>query len=110
MARKMRLSDRNVARLRLEKSECTVWDTRITSLGVRVRPSEYRAFVFLDSRDGSSKRRTLGPVTLMDVEEARARCLDMQSGGGKTLQQVGSAVEAPPVPGFRCGCLEGWLL
>ena len=59
MARKMRFSDRNVSRLRVEKSEYTVWDTRITGLGVRVRPSGYRTFVLLDSRDGSSKRHTV---------------------------------------------------
>ena len=103
MARKMRLSDRNVAQLRVEKSEYTVWDTRITGLGVRVRPSGYRTFVFLDSRDGSSKRRSLGPVALMGVEEARARCLDMLSGGEKVLQQVWSAVAAPLFRDFVSG-------
>ena len=79
MARRMRLSDRNVSRLRVERSEYSIWDTRIIGLGVRVRPSGYRTFVFLDSRDGSSKRRTLGPVTLMGVEEARAKCLPVVS-------------------------------
>ena len=79
----MRLSDRSVAQLRVERFEYTVWDTRATGLGVRVRPSGYRAFVLLDSRGGSSKRSTLGPVTLMGVEEARARWLDMQSGKEK---------------------------
>ena len=94
MARRMRLSDRNVSRLRVEKSEYTVWDTRVTGLGVRVRPSGYRTFVFLDSHGGSSTRRTLGPVTLMGVEEARARRLDMQSGEENAPQQVRSAVTA----------------
>ena len=103
MARKMRLSDRNVAQLRVEKSEYTVWDTRVTGLGVRVRPSGYRTFVFLDSRGGSSKRRSLGPMALMGVEEARARCLDMLSGGEKVLQQVWSAVAAPLFRDFVSG-------
>ena len=39
MARRMRLSDRNVAQLRVEKAEYTVWDTHMPNLGVRVRPS-----------------------------------------------------------------------
>ena len=95
MARKMRLSDRNVAQLRVEKSEYTIWDTRITGLGVRVRPSGYRTFVFLDSCGGSSLRRTLGPVSLVSVEEARARSLDMQSGKENAPQRVRSAVTAP---------------
>ena len=90
MARRLRLSDRSVARLRAEKSEYAVWDTRIAGLGVRVWPSGCRTFIFLDSRDGSSKRRTLGPVTLMGVEEARAKCLDVQSGREKAAQQVRS--------------------
>ena len=81
MPRRMRLSDRNVARLRPEKSEFTVWDKRTAGLGVRVRPSGHRAFIYLDSRGGSSKRRTLGQTTLMAVEEARTRCLVIQSDG-----------------------------
>ena len=103
MAGRLRLSDRSVARLRAEKSEYAVWDTRIAGLGVRVRPSGYRTFIFLDSRDGSSKRRTLGPVALMGVEEARARCLDVQSGREKAAQQVRSTAAAPLFRDFVAG-------
>ena len=103
MARKMRLSDRNVARLRVEKSEYTVWDTRITGLGVRIRPTGYRSFVFLDSHGGSSKRRTLGPVTLMDVEDARAKCLDMQSSETTELRQGRLAVTTALFRDFVAG-------
>ena len=80
MARRMRLSDRAVVRLGAASSEFTVWDTRTTGLGVRVRPSGHKSFVLLDNRNGSSKRRTLGPVTHMTVKEARSRCLAIQSG------------------------------
>ncbi len=79
MPRKMRLSDRNVADLRAEMPEYTVWDTKVTGLGVRVRPTGHSAFICLDSHDGSSRRRTLGRTTLMTVDEARARCLDIQT-------------------------------
>ena len=103
MARKMRLSDRKVAHLHVEKSEFTVWDTRVAGLGVRVRPTGYRTFVFLDSRGRSSLRRTLGPVTLMGVEDARARSLDMQSGEENTPQQVRSAVAVPLFRDFVTG-------
>ena len=41
--------------------------------------SGYRTFVFLEQRDGPSRRRTLGPVNLMSVEEARARCRDRKT-------------------------------
>ena len=80
MTRKMRLSDRAVTRLSPASSEYSVWDTRVTGLGVRVRPSGHRSFVVLDNRNGSPKRRTLGPATCLTVDEARSRCLAMQSG------------------------------
>ena len=95
MPRRMRLSDRNIARLRAERSEYTVWDTRTAGLGVRVRPSGHRAFVHLDSRGGSSKRHTLGQTTVMTVEEARAGCFDIQSGGSEPQEP------ALTVPSFR---------
>ena len=95
MPRRMRLSDRNVAQLRPEKSEFTVWDTRTASLGVRVRPSGHRTFIYLDSRGGSSKRHTLAQTTLMAVEEARTRCLAIQSNG------MNSQVPRTIVPLFR---------
>lgn len=88
MPGRMRLSDRNVARLGVEKSEYAVWDTRVTGLGVRVRPSGHRAFIYLDSRGGTSKRRTLGRTTLMTVDDARARCLDIQSGGAVAQEPI----------------------
>ena len=80
MTRKMRLSDRVVSRLGAASSEYTVWDTRITGLGVRVRPSGHLSFVVLNNSNGFTKRRTLGPVTHMNVDEARSRCLAIQSG------------------------------
>ena len=67
-------------RLRVEKAEYTVWDTHTSGLGLRVRPSGYRSFVFFDQRDGVSKRHTLGQVSLMDVSQARAMCRDTQAG------------------------------
>lgn len=102
MPRRMRLSDRNVARLRVERSEYTVWDTRTAGLGVRVRPSGYRAFVYLDSRGGSSKRHTLGQTTLMAVEKARAACLAIQSGGMETEEPTVT------VPLFRAFVAGAW--
>ena len=95
MLRRMRLSDRNVGRLLLEKREYTVWDTRTAGLGVRVRPSGHRTFICLDSRSGSSRRRTLGRTTLMSVDEARVRCFDVQAG------RTDASEAKPVVPLFR---------
>ena len=59
---RMRLTNSVIARLRPRKSEYTVWDTRVTGLGVRVRPSGGASFVFLRKVEGRSRRLSLGPV------------------------------------------------
>ena len=105
MTRSMRLSDRSVSRLRAEKTEYTVWDTRVANLGVRVRPSGYRTFVFLEQRDGTSRRHTLGPVNLMSVEEARARCRDRKTDKDAGMEQTD---RANPVPLFRHFVANAW--
>ena len=79
MVQRMRLTDCSATNLAAERSEYTVWDTRTAGLGVRVRPSVYRTWIYLDNRGGTSTRRTLGPVTLMTVDEARTRCHEIQS-------------------------------
>ena len=104
MTRKMRLIDRAVVRLSPASTEYTVWDTRITGLGVRVRPSGHRSFVVLDNRSGSSKRRTLGPVTHMTVDEARSRCLAIQAGTMDALDDTSVA----PVPTFGDFVASTW--
>ena len=105
MTRKMRLSDRAVARLGSASNEYTVWDTRITGLGVRVRPSGHRSFVVLDNRNGISKRRSLGPVTHMTVDEARSRCLAVQSSDTDILPDRPLA----PVPLFGDFVSDVWI-
>ena len=104
MTRKMRLSDRAVARLGAASSEYTVWDTRVTGLGVRVRPSGHRSFVVLDHHSGNSKRLTLGPVTHMTVDEARSRCHAIQSGDTDLFDDTPSA----PVPTFGDFVTNAW--
>ncbi len=105
MTRRIRLSDRSVSRLRAEKTEYTVWDTRVADLGVRVRPSGYRTFVFLEQRDGTSRRHTLGPVNLMSVDEARARCRDRKANKDAGMEQTD---RANPVPSFRHFVSNAW--
>ena len=71
---RMRLTDSVIARLRPRASEYTVWDTRVTGLGVRVRPSGGASFVFLRKVEGRSRRLSLGPVTANGIEDVRRRC------------------------------------
>ena len=106
MTRRMRLSDRSVSRLRAERTEYTVWDTRVADLGVRVRPSGYRTFVCLEQREGTSRRHTLGPVNLMSVDEARARCRDRQIDKDTGMEQTDNFNPVPLFRHFVVQCLE----
>ena len=78
--KRQRLTDTNVARLKPAAREYTVFDTRHAGLGVRVRPSGHRSFVYRRDDDGEARRITLGPAALMSVEEARAKCLAIETG------------------------------
>ena len=78
--KRRRLTDAGVARLAPAAREYTVWDTRHSGLGVRVRPSGHRSFVYCRKGEGGPRRITLGPAALMGVEEARAKCLAIETG------------------------------
>ncbi len=86
-ARKVRLTDAAVERLRPREVEYTIWDTRIAGFGVRVRPSGHRSYVWQGFRNGHPARITIGPVALKAIEEARRDCLALmveeRSGDGK---------------------------
>ena len=75
--RKLRLSEAFVARLKPRTREYTVWDTRVAGLGVRVRPSGYRGYLFRHYALGRMQKITLGPVSSKAVNEARRECLEI---------------------------------
>ncbi len=77
--KRARLTDAAIARLRPREREYTVWDSRVAGLGVRVRPTGGRSYVLLRDAGGRSMRRSLGPVTAMDIAEARRECLARQA-------------------------------
>ena len=81
MARRMRLTDAAVARLQGELTEYTVWDTRTPGLGVRIRPSGGRSYVFQGRAgpDAVARRHTLGPIAQRSVAESRRACLELQT-------------------------------
>ena len=99
--KRRRLTDANVARLTPVVREYTVWDTRHAGLGVRVRPSGHRSFVYRRRGEGDARRITLGSAVLMGVEEARARCLEIETGarsdrpGGGSVPTFGDFVAGP---------------
>ena len=82
-ARRRRLTDANVARLQPAAREFTVWDTRHAGLartGVRVRPSGHKSFVYCPKGEDGARRITLGPALLTGVDEARDKCLAIETG------------------------------
>ena len=79
-AKRRRLTDANVARLAPAAREYTIWDTRLAGLGVRVRPSGHRSFVYFRKGEDGARRITIGPAVLTNVEEARAKCLAIETG------------------------------
>ena len=104
-ARRRRLTDASVARLTPAAREYTVWDTRQAGLGVRVRPSGHRSFVYCRKGDGGARRITLGPAALTSVEEARARCLDIETGARSSGPERGAVPtfgEFAAGPGKAC--------
>ena len=78
--KRQRLTDANIARLKPTAREYTVWDSRHAGLGVRVRPSGHRSFVYSRKGEDSARRITLGSAVLMSVEDARSRCLAIDTG------------------------------
>ena len=84
MARKVKLTDSRIGKLKAEDVEYMVWDTRIAGFGVRVRPTGHKSYVYHRHAEGRSRKFTLGPVALGSVDEARRDCMEvwerMQSG------------------------------
>ncbi len=85
---RMKLTDAAIARLRPREREYSVWDSRASGLGVRVRPSGGRSYVLLLDIGGRTKRISLGPVGVKSLEEVRREC---------------HARRANPEPGTRIG-------
>ena len=75
---RIRLTDANAGRFRPGESEYTVRDTKTPGLGVRIKPSGYRTWVYHGSAAGKPRRCSLGPVGLKTVEDARLKCLELQ--------------------------------
>ena len=102
----MRLTDAGAARLKPARREYIVWDTRVAGLGIRVRPSGHRSFVWHGRANGRAVRATVGSVALMTVEEARAACPALQNGEGLSGGDGGKA--PPAVPLFRDFATGEW--
>ncbi len=80
MPRRKRLTDAGIARLRPGAREYTLWDTGIAGLGVRVRPSGSRTFIYHRRTEGGVRKMSFGPAALRRVEEVRRACLEAATG------------------------------
>ena len=113
MARKIKLTDTRISKLKAGDVEYMVWDTHIAGFGVRVRPSGHKSYVYHRHAEGQSRKFTFGPVALGSVDDARRECIEvrgrMQSGkrGWKTptarrLRCSGTSSRDP----WRAACYE----
>ena len=91
-----KLTDATIARLRPRAREYTVWDTNLPGLGVRVRPSGGKSYVLLEEAGERTKRVSLGPVSIRNIEEARRACHERRA----RPEPVETPEPAPPVPLF----------
>ena len=78
-AKRTKLTDTAVARLRPREREYTAWDSRVAGLGVRVRPTGGQSWVLLLDAGARTKRVSLGTVSAMSVAEARRDALARQA-------------------------------
>ena len=102
--RRVRLTDAGVGRLKPHTTEYAVWDSEVPGLGVRVRPSGHRSFVWHGRIQGEPVRATVGPAALMTVEDARKRALALRQGNAPRTAEGRSGT-----PLFRDFVLDDWL-
>ena len=101
--RRVRLTDAGVGRLKPPTTEYMVWDSEVPGLGVRVRPSGHRSFVWHGRADEKPVRASVGPAAFMTVEEARNAALALRKGTAPSRAQGRSGV-----PLFRHFVMDEW--
>ena len=105
-AQRTRLTDAGVGRLKPGRTEYIVWDSRVAGLGVRVRLSGHRSFVWHGRANGTAVRATIGSAMLMTVEDARRECLDIQN--GRAFANTKDPNDRSEAPLFREYALGEW--
>ena len=109
MTKRTRLTDAGINRLKPGRTDYTVWDTVVPGLGVRVRTSGFRGYVYHQRGQGDSRRVSLGPVTLKGVEDARRECLAIQLDGTAGNSGTGTTSE-PVIPLFGDYVADTWMV
>ena len=106
MRRKMRLTDAGVRRLRPDRTEYIVWDSRVSGLGVRVRPSGHRSYVWHGHSNGVAARMTIGSTDLKTTEDARREIPALRTGAHPRSDETRK--DQPAVPVFRDFATTEW--
>ena len=104
---KVRLTDVGVRKMRPGKAEYMQWDSRVSGLGVRIRPSGHRSFVWHGRLNGVFVRMAIGPAALKTVEEARRECQALQA--GTHPRSTEGRADRRAVPAFRDFVADEWL-
>ena len=111
MARKIKLTDTRIGKLKSGNVEYMVWDTRIAGFGVRVRPTGHKSYVYHRHVEGQSRKFTFGSVALGSRRQSQARLHGglgqdaIGETGGRRRRRAGSVV-----PGLRRGIVENGVL
>ena len=98
-----RLTDTVITRLRPREREYTVWDGRLPGLGVRVRPSGGRSWIFLLKTGGGTRKISLGPTALKTVEQVRRECHVLSAAPGNERDPEETAHTVPSFRDFVAG-------
>ncbi|MDE0410333.1 MAG: site-specific integrase [Alphaproteobacteria bacterium] len=101
MPKRRKLTDAGIAKFRARAREYTVWDTRVAGLGVRVRPSGSRTFIYHRKTEAGIRKMSFGPAVLRTVDDVRRECLALASGASDADDSSGEA--APLLQDFVAG-------
>ena len=102
--RRVRLTDAGIGKLKPDTTEYAVWDSELPGLGVRVRSSGHRSFVWHGRVQGEPVRATIGPAALMTVEDARKRTVALSVGSAPRTADGRSGA-----PLFRHFVVDEWM-
>lgn len=108
MTQRTRLTDAGIKRLKPGSTDRTVWDTIVPGLGVRIRTTGFRGYVFHQRGQGGSRRVSLGPAALKGVEDARRECLAIQLDEHSVKTGTRSAAGSR-TPLFRDYVADPWM-
>ena len=101
------MTDTVVRKLRPGSTEYIVRDISVAGLGVRVRPSGHRSFVWHGTVNGRMVRTTIRAAALMTVKEARIACRALLDGSHPFCSEVPAGRAGVPL--FRDFVMEEWL-